>query len=255
MKQILLATSAILATTGLTQAALVYTHDFTGGTDSWAMTGGGTMTTGDLTAAFTSGDVALSPLIDKVGGDTDAKSATLMAWVNLADATATNLFTVASRNSDDVTGYYGYKLSTDAAGTASVYQTKSSTSALATITSSTWVHVALTLTAGQFGDGGNTRNADVALYVNGQLWGGTPAPADAQVGTNFNGDDFVLMTFGQAGMSSGQVNVYDEVLDATAINAIYSAQAPSSVPEPSSAALIFGCAGLLAMGMRRHRKV
>ena len=237
-----------LAFAGPAQAALIYSHAFTDGADSWTMAGGGTMTTGDLLAAFTTTDAALAPLITKPAGDTDARSATLMAWVNLADTpAATNLFTVATRTGGDITNYYGYKLATDGAAAATVTQTANSTGALATLPTTEWVHVALTVEKSA-----TARTATALLYLNGNLWGGQSVPADHVFGTNFNGNGFAELTFGQAGMSAAGLQIYDNVLTGTDIATAFATQ--TAVPEPSTYGLLGAGALAAAAFVRRRRK-
>lgn len=245
----LLALASLTLASGA-NAALVFSQSFTGGADSWTMAGGGTMTTQTLTSSSVITDSSLNFLIAVVGGDTDAQSGTISAWVKLPAGTALNLFTVhtntGTTSSTDISNYTGYSLLKDASGNLSVSQTANSTGTLATA-GSDWTLMTLTVSKQSA-----SRLIDVSLYMNGVLWGGGSTPADAVAGSNFNGNAFQSLVLGANGVSVGGLQVYDSVLDQSAVSALYSAQV-AAVPEPSTYGLL-GAGALAAVAFVRRRK-
>lgn len=240
-----LAILAMLSAAGSAHAAQIFSYNFTG-SNSWTMVGGGVMTTQTLGSAFTTNAGSLSPLITKVGADTDARSATLMAWFNLSDVvTATNLFSVLS-NGTTIDGHGGYALSTNASSGLSVNQNQDSTGVLATIPSSGWVHVALTVEKSAV-----ARTATAQLYVNGVLWNNGVAPSDLVFGTNLNGNGFTQLSVGAAGVSVGGLVVHDTALSSLDIGTAYATQ--TAIPEPSTYGLM-GAGALAALAVVRRRK-
>lgn len=238
---------ALPAAAPSSRAELIYTHDFEGGGASWQTADGETMKTGDLAEAYVTADTALAPLIRRENNDTDARSATLMAWVKIGAAPkTTNIFKVASLAGGDVSQHGGYALVADASGAVSATQGTKSAPSLATLRRK-WVHVTMTLQRSE-----TERTATVRIYLNGVLWGGAEAPADTTMGTNLDGNRFAEFAFGDAGISAARVQIYDKVLTPEEIEDEYKRQA-GNVPEPSTYGLL-GAGALAATALVRRRR-
>ncbi len=256
MKNIIAITSLLAAGTALANATDIPVPSFTfEGNTTLTSTGSWTSTSGEIgyytptSTVYWRSPTGATGLIAKIGGNTDAQTASLSAWVKFDDlSTAGNLFTVASRDNADVSNNYGYQLVVGNDGALSVSKTGNSTGMLGTITEGVWTHIALVVTKS-----GSARTATADLYLDGVLASGSVA--DNVFGTNFDGDGLSRLTLSTAtsGFSFADFKVFQgTALTAEQVGALYSASSP--IPEPSAFGLLAGLGALALAGTRRRRR-